>query len=109
MASNVLVIPGGSGGLVRFNGGDMLVTLKTFAAAGAGDLLLTVGSTVGGGPADNPQLIGDAGEINAIVKSSAVIAAGDLVCVVNESAYVQLIKSNGTEPLLCLPIAKAAL
>jgi hypothetical protein len=106
MASNVLVIPGGAGGLVRFNGGDMPLTLLAFSAAGATDLLLTVGSTAGGGPADNPQLIGDAGEVNAIVKSSAVIAAGDLVCKVNESGLIQLIKSNGTEPLLCTPIQK---
>jgi len=102
VATNVLVFTGGSGGLVRFNGGDLPLTTKAFSAAGATDLILTVS----GGPADNPQLIGDDGEVNAVVKSSAVVAAGDLVGVVSETAYVQLVKSNGTEPILCLPVQK---
>lgn len=102
MATNVLVIPGGSGGLVRFNGGVLPVALKQFSAAGNTDLLLTVAGTA----ADNPQLLGDSGEVNAVVKSSAVVGASDLVCVVNETTLIQLIKSDGTEPLLCTPVQK---
>ena len=105
MATNVLVVPGGSGNLVRFNGGELPVTLKTFAAALAGDLLLTVAGTA----ADNPELLGDAGSVKCTVKSSAAMGGIELVCVVQDAVLQQLIKTDGTEPLQCQPIAKAAL
>lgn len=105
MATNVLVFSGGGGAPLQYGGAAYPLVLQQFSTVTESELVLTVAGTA----ADNPVLVGVDGELACVVKSSAVLAATDLVGICPNAELVQLIKDSGSEPLLCQPIAADAL